>query len=292
MAPARVGAGLPLTWLDVFTTVPLAGNALAVVHDADEVDDATMLRFARETRLSETTFVQAPTASGADYRNRIWMMSGELAFAGHPSLGTAVAVAHGRSERAAEYVQQTRAGLQPVEVERGGRGYRASMLQEPATFGAELDPEVVLGALGLPAADAHPELPAQIVDTGVPQVVACVADAGVLDRPAPRFERLRDLLAETGAVTAYLVHVDEREEHASARSFFAEPAGVAEDPATGGAAGTLMAYVHARTGAQRLAIDQGVAMGRPSRLHCDVVGDRVRVAGDVVVVAEGRVSLD
>ena len=63
MAPARVGAGLALTWLDVFTAVPLAGNALAVVHDADEVDDATMLRFARETRLSETTFVQAPTAS-------------------------------------------------------------------------------------------------------------------------------------------------------------------------------------------------------------------------------------
>jgi trans-2,3-dihydro-3-hydroxyanthranilate isomerase len=291
MAPARVGAGLALTWLDVFTAVPLAGNALAVVHDADEVDDVTMLRFARETRLSETTFVQAAAAPGADYRNRIWMMSGELAFAGHPSLGTAVAVAHARSEPAAEYVQQTPAGLQPVEVERAGRGYRASMLQEPATFGAELDRQVVLGALGLEAADAHPELPAQVVDTGVPQVVACVADAAVLDRVAPRFESLRDLLAETRAVTAYLVHLDDREEHASARSFFAEPAAVAEDPATGGAAGTLMAYLHARTGARRLDIEQGIAMGRPSRLDCEVVGDRVRVGGDVVVVAEGRVHL-
>jgi trans-2,3-dihydro-3-hydroxyanthranilate isomerase len=271
MAPARGGAGLGLTWLDVFTAVPLAGNALAVVHDADGLDDETMLRFARETRLSETTFVQAAAAPGADYRNRIWMMSGELAFAGHPSLGTAVAVAHARGDETTRYVQETTAGLQPVDVERASGGYRAAMLQEPARFGAELDPEVV--------------------DTGVPQVVACVADAAVLDRTAPRLEPLRDLLARTRAVTAYLVHLDGREERASARSFFAAPAAVAEDPATGGAAGTLMAYLHARTGARRLVIDQGVAMGRPSRLECDVAGDRVRVGGDVVVVAEGRVHL-
>jgi trans-2,3-dihydro-3-hydroxyanthranilate isomerase len=291
MAPARGGAGLGLTWLDVFTAVPLAGNALAVVHDADGLDDETMLRFARETRLSETTFVQAAAAPGADYRNRIWMMSGELAFAGHPSLGTAVAVAHARGDETTRYVQETTAGLQPVDVERASGGYRAAMLQEPARFGAELDPEVVFAAVGLEAADAHPELPAQVVDTGVPQVVACVADAAVLDRTAPRLEPLRDLLARTRAVTAYLVHLDGREERASARSFFAAPAAVAEDPATGGAAGTLMAYLHARTGARRLVIDQGVAMGRPSRLECEVAGDRVRVGGDVVVVAEGRVHL-
>ena len=90
---------LPLTWLDVFTARPLTGNGLAVVHDADGVDDATMLAFARETRLSETTFVQSPTVDGCDYRNRIWMMRGELPFAGHPSLGTAVAVALARGER-------------------------------------------------------------------------------------------------------------------------------------------------------------------------------------------------
>lgn len=59
-------AGLPLTWLDVFTSTPLAGNGLAVVHDADGLDDATMLRVARETSLSETTFVQTPTEAGAD----------------------------------------------------------------------------------------------------------------------------------------------------------------------------------------------------------------------------------
>ena len=103
----------------------LTGNQLAVVHDADGVDDATMLAFARETRLSETTFVQTPTADGADYRNRICMMSGELDFAGHPSLGTAVAVALARGEGEASYVQQTPAGLQPIDVERARRRDRA-----------------------------------------------------------------------------------------------------------------------------------------------------------------------
>ena len=62
----------PLTWLDVFTAEPLTGNPLAVVHDADVLSEQTMQRFARETRLSETTFVQSPSAPGADYRNRIF----------------------------------------------------------------------------------------------------------------------------------------------------------------------------------------------------------------------------
>src|SRR3954467_4980960 len=132
-----------LTWPDAFTDRPLTGNGRAVVHDADGLDDATMLAFARETRLSETTFVQAATEPGADYRNRIWMTQRELPFAGHPSLGTAVAVARARGERAASDVQQTGAGLQEVEVDIGDRVARASMLQEPATFGPEVEPGAV-----------------------------------------------------------------------------------------------------------------------------------------------------
>ena len=79
-----------------------------------------MKRFARETRLSETSFVQSATEAGADYRHRIFMPTGEVPFAGHPSLGTAVAVARARGERAATYVQQTPAGLQPIDVEVDG----------------------------------------------------------------------------------------------------------------------------------------------------------------------------
>jgi trans-2,3-dihydro-3-hydroxyanthranilate isomerase len=279
-----------LTWLDVFTDRPLTGNGLAVVHDADGVGDDAMLAFARETRLSETSFVQSASERGADYRNRIWMTQRELPFAGHPSLGTAVAVARARGDREVTYTQQTGAGLQPIEVEVGDRVARASMLQEPATFGDELDPEAVLRALGLDAGEAAPDLPPQVVGTGLEHVMAPVREAGALDRAAPEAAALRELLTDSGCVCAYLVFVDPDREAASARSFFVDGSSVLEDPATGSAAGPLMAYAHARTGVARLAIDQGVAMGRASRLLCDA-GERVRVAGDSVVVFESTVDL-
>src|SRR4051812_18921184 len=88
-----VARALPFALLDVFTDTPLTGNGLAVVADADGVEEATMLAFARETRLSETTFLQTAEGEEADYRLRIWTPVTELPFAGHPSLGSAVAVA-------------------------------------------------------------------------------------------------------------------------------------------------------------------------------------------------------
>src|SRR5687768_5884906 len=123
--PTTVSPTLPYSVLDVFTDRALTGNQLAVVHDADGVEDQTMGAFARETRLPETTFVQSPDQDGADYRNRIWTVAGEIPFAGHPSLGTAVAVAEARGESAASYVQQTIAGLQPVDVRREGDRWTA-----------------------------------------------------------------------------------------------------------------------------------------------------------------------
>ena len=103
------------TLLDVFTSERLAGNALAVVHDADAADTELMQRFAAETRLSETSFVQSP-AAGGHYRHRMFMPTHEIPFAGHPSLGTAVAVARERGKHKVTYVQETDAGTQPIDV--------------------------------------------------------------------------------------------------------------------------------------------------------------------------------
>jgi trans-2,3-dihydro-3-hydroxyanthranilate isomerase len=274
-----------VTWLDVFTDRPLTGNGLAVVHDADDLDAPTMLAAAREARQSETTFVQAPSAAGPDYRNRIFTTLGELPFAGHPSLGTAVAVARERGATSARYVQETPAGRQPVEVELAGDLARASMLQEPAVFGPQLDAAEVLAAAGLDAAHAHPAWAPQVVSTGVPHVVAPVAALG---DPAPRRPALAALLAPHGAVCLFLAQVDPERGTAAARSFFLDPAGVLEDPATGSAAGPLLALLHARARALELVVEQGVAMGRPSRLEASVEGDRVRVGGDVVVLADAH----
>ncbi len=276
----------------MFTSTPLAGNGLAVVHDADELDDATMLGFARETKLSETTFVQSAAQSGADYRNRIWMTTGELQFAGHPSLGTAVAVARARGESAARYVQQTRAGLQPIEVELEGRAARASMLQEPAEHGPELPVAEVFAALGLREADSAPDLPPQVVSTGVAQVIAPLAGSSALDRCRPDAPALEALLAKTGAITLYAVVCDAAAGTARARSFFPGTGEtVVEDPATGSAAGPLAAYMHERMGTEVVTVRQGIEMGRPSRLDTSIEGDRVRVGGDVVILAEGVIDL-
>lgn len=281
----------PVTWLDVFTSVPLTGNQLAVVHDADGIDDATMLAFARETRLSETTFVQAATQAGADYRNRIFAAPHELRFAGHPSLGTAVAVARARGERTPVYVQQTRAGLQPVEVEVDGDNARASMLQEPASFGPEADRATVMAAAGLQAADAHPDLPAQVVSTGQVHLMVPLADGAALRRVAPDRAAMQALLEPLGAMVLYLAAIDPLAQSASARGFFVDPGAITEDPATGSAAGPLLAYLRERAGTTALTIDQGVEMGRPSRIDCTWEKDRPRVSGEVVVIAEGHVRL-
>jgi trans-2,3-dihydro-3-hydroxyanthranilate isomerase len=281
------------TLLDVFTDRALAGNGLAVVHDADDLSDAVMLAFARETKLSETSFVQspAPGAERADYRHRIFMTTGEIPFAGHPSLGVAVAVARARGEASASYVQQTQPGEQAVDVQLDGLKAAVSMLQEPPRLGPELDPAEVLGLVGLSAADADPRLPCQVVGTGVPQVMACVADAGALARAVPDYEGIGALLASHEAITLYLAAVDPEAGRASARSFLST-AEKGEDPATGSAVGPLCAHVANRTGAERLEVAQGVEMGRPSVLRAAIEGDRVRVGGDAVILAEGVVHLD
>jgi trans-2,3-dihydro-3-hydroxyanthranilate isomerase len=289
---AATEGGLPLTWLDVFTAERLTGNQLAVVHDADGVDDATMIAFARETRLSETTFVQTATEDGADYRNRICMMSGELDFAGHPSLGTAVAVALARGEQRASYVQQTPSGLQPLDVEVRGDGVaHASMVQNEATFGTEIPRAEVGAAVRLTSDDLHPDLPPQLVSTGQAHIMAPVMP-GALGRVAANPTALKPLLDAYGATVVYLAEIDPEAQVARARSFFMDPDGATEDPATGSAAGPLLAYLHQREGLDRLTIDQAVEMGRPSRLECTLDDGRVRVAGDCVVVATGTVRLD
>ena len=249
-----------------------------------------MLAFARETRLSETTFVQSPTAAGADYRNRIWAAPGEMPFAGHPSLGTAVAVAHERGQAQATYVQQTSPGLQPIEVQLDGDHARASMLQEPPRFGARPSPADVLAAAGLPIGAADPQLEPQVVSTGLAHLLVPLKHAALADA-APDRQAMRALLEPIGATVLYLAAIDVDEGVAHARGFFLDPNGITEDPATGSAAGPLLAYLRERGGTGALTVRQGVEMGRPSTIDCAWAGDRPRVSGGVVVVADGHVRL-
>jgi trans-2,3-dihydro-3-hydroxyanthranilate isomerase len=253
------------------------------VHDADGVSDEVMLAFAQETRLVETTFVQ--TSEVADYRNRIWTPAEELPFAGHPSLGTAVAVALERGEDEVEYRQQTHAGIQPIRVQRVGDRAYASILQEPAQFGDEVDATEVLAAVGLGPEDGHPRLWPRHVSTGLDTVIAPVASADAVSRARSDPAAVAALV--DGTFNLYLCAIDG--ETARARKFMSELA--AEDPATGSAAGPLLAYLNARLGLVRLEVTQGVEIGRPSRLLAQLEDGRVRVGGDVVVLVTGALRL-
>ncbi|MBA2348203.1 MAG: PhzF family phenazine biosynthesis protein [Solirubrobacterales bacterium] len=274
----------PYTLLDVFTDTPLAGNALAVVHDADGVSDATMLAFARETRLAETTFVQSD--DDADYRNRIWTVTEEVPFAGHPSLGTAVAVALERGETSVTYRQRTQVGVQPVSVKRDGDRARASILQPAAEFGPELRIQDVLPALGLSARDGAPGGLCRVVSTGLPALMVPLSDRDAVARA--RYDHPALDAAVPGGANVYLYALEADE--ARARMFVTVgPEG--EDPATGSAAGPLLAHLHETEGRTELTVRQGVEMGRPSRLDCTLEDGQVRVGGDVIVVATGTLRL-
>ena len=259
------------------------------MHDADGVDDETMLAFARETLLSETTFVQTATVDGADYRNRIFTVGSEIPFAGHPSLGTAVAVAVHRGAETASYVQQTGAGLQPIDVRRDDGGWTASMLQDVPEFGEEVNPSHVMAAVGLLTGDAHRDLPPQVISTGLPTLIAAVGSGDAIDRAAPDFELIDYLMAGCGAVNLYLVWID-GDGGARAR-MFNRILFRGEDPATGSAAGPLCAYLAARGLGERVAIAQGAEIGRPSKLLAQMEGEQPRVSGTVVPLIEGSVAL-
>jgi trans-2,3-dihydro-3-hydroxyanthranilate isomerase len=165
----------------------------------------------------------------------------------------------------------------------------ASVLQEPAVFGAELDRATVMAAVGLASQDADPERPPQLVTTGLDTLIAPIEDANALSRAAPDFERIAGL-TELDDYNFYLVWLDRNGGRARARMFSRLVAG-GEDPATGSAAGPLCAYLAEREGWSRLEVAQGIEMGRASRLVAEVEGNRVRVGGGVVVVIEGEVLL-
>ncbi|MCB0831528.1 MAG: PhzF family phenazine biosynthesis protein [Solirubrobacterales bacterium] len=285
--------GHPFFWLDVFAEAPLSGNGLAVVLEADGLTDETMLAFARETGLSETTFVQSASAeaaaAGADYRNRIWTIAEEIPFAGHPSLGTAVAVALGDGLDEASLTQETRVGLQRVDVFRQDEAWLASVVQEPAEFGEVFPPERVAPALGIDPDLIDSRYSSQLVSTGLPALLVPMRDLDALAACRGDADGLNTLeLGLTLNLYPFVFDVPSR----TVRSrCFALDLGDFEDPATGSAAGPLVAYLQDILDVDRIEIHQGVEMGRPSLIEARMDSGRPRVSGKVQVVMSGRVTL-
>ena len=279
----------PFFWLDVFTDTPLLGNGLAVVLDADDVSDETMLTFAREVKLSETTFVQTASEDGADYRNRIWTVTDEIPFAGHPSLGTAVAVAIHREEEAATFIQQTQVGLQGIEVRLEDGLWHAAVHQGAAEFGESFSTDRLAPALGLAPEQMDSHLSGQIVSTGLPCLLIPVGSIEALAACEPDFEAIRQI-DDRPALNSYAFFHERGSRKIRARCFGEDLAGI-EDPATGSAAGPLVAYLQDCLDISEVVVEQGVEMGRASRLEAKMVEGRPKVGGNVTVLATGHINL-
>jgi trans-2,3-dihydro-3-hydroxyanthranilate isomerase len=293
------------TTLDVFTERPFAGNPLAVLPDARGLTDAQMLAVTREFNFSETTFVLPPATATAARRVRIFTPGGELPFAGHPTIGTAVAlVADGyvaMADGRLDLVFELGAGPTPVTVTAERGRYAATFTApRPPRYGPPTPPERVAAALGLRAGAidtaAHPPLD---VGTGIDFVAVRLEDEAALAAAGPHAPAWAELESPGAGhgVVAYVVAGDGR----LRVRMFAPALGVGEDPATGSAAaalGALLADLEPATdGRFAWTITQGVEMGRPSRL--DVAVDKaggavtaVRVAGAAVVVTDGHIHLD
>jgi trans-2,3-dihydro-3-hydroxyanthranilate isomerase len=283
---------VPFRLLDVFCDRPFAGNQLCVVPEVPEgLDAAAMHTLAREIGFSETTFV---THAGGDrYTMRIFTPDQELPFAGHPTLGTAyLMVAEGRVTSPA--IQTTAVGEVPVEIDvEEGFGW---MRQRPPVFGPEFpDRAMVARAAGLEPDDLDPDLPAQVVSTGLAPLIVPLRDLEALRRAERNARATREVCERAGGECLYLFAVTG--EGVTARMFDLG-AGIGEDPATGSAAGPLGAYLADRGRAGmpgRVTVAQGEQIGRPSFLHLEVARERdsftVRVGGGVRLVGEGRFRL-
>jgi len=288
--------------VDVFADEPLTGNPLAVVPDADGLADGQMRAIAKEFNLSETTFLVQPTAAGAQWRLRSFTAGGaEVGGAGHNALGAWIwLAAAGRvSPSPRPYVQQIGADLLRVEVALDSQQrVQVWMEQSPPAFGATARDRAELAAgLGLALEDLTAGQPAQVVSTGAGHLLVEAVSRAAVDRARPDIARLKAVLLAAGGEGAYLYSLDPLQPESGAVAyarFFNPVAGIVEDPATGTAAGPLMAALVARgvvPDGGSAVIEQGYLMGRPSRIRIDAAGPRIRIAARGLIVADGTLHL-
>ena len=295
--------------LDVFTDRQFGGNQLAVVPHADGLSDEVMLAITREFNYSESVFVHPP--SGAEYtrRLRIFTPGGEIPFAGHPTVGTAHLLAaigevalDGDETR---MVLEEKVGPVPVTVRStAGRPTFAQLtVAKLPEVGPPPPPRDTLAAiLSLDPADIldAPYEP-QAISCGVPFLLVALRDRRAVARARPRVELFERELAGAWASLVMIFAADPELPGSDIRArMFGPMIGVPEDPATGSACATLGGYLAARTprdgGTLRWTVEQGVEMGRPSRLEveADKAGGRitaVRVGGRSVLVCEGTMEI-
>ena len=288
--------------LDVFTDKALSGNPLAVVLDSEGLDDEMMQRIAGEFNLSETVFVMPPADKTNRAKIRIFTPGRELPFAGHPTVGTAVLLAHldGLGEEA-ELVLEENVGLVPCMVSESSANFSIPKL--PTRIQADLDVVLMAQVLGL-----------QPDDIGIDGHSYAPCDAGVPfpTLPIASLKALQSIKLNPGLLTQHNVprgledeiFVYSKETLSPEADYqvrmFAPAMGIPEDPATGSAvagfAGQIMACDKPADGHHTFIIDQGIEMGRASRIELgmEVINGELKsatISGSAVIVSEGQLHI-
>ncbi|MFZ6755658.1 PhzF family phenazine biosynthesis protein [Undibacterium sp. Ji50W] len=291
--------------VNVFAESQFGGNPLCVFEQADGLTDAEMLALAKQFNLSETSFILPPEQAGASARMRIFTPDMEMAFAGHPSLGTAHVVQQLQGDT--QFALECKAGLIPMMLDQQGiwilvaphRGevQRGQVLTRPC----ELSPAQVAGMLGLQESDLLSD--PVWVNTGSEQLLVPLKSATAVAKVQPDSAQLAIWPANrVGRRMAYVFAFDAAtapnagHRPVTARYVFArQDGGFSEDPGTGSACANLGGWwmAQGRDVPVSMVIAQGVQMGRPCRLYLEVTKDQaIRVGGRVREIAQGQVQIE
>jgi PhzF family phenazine biosynthesis protein len=272
----------PFSQVDVFSTEPLKGNPVAVVHEADGIDEEEMRRFAHWTNLSETTFLLSPTQPEADYRLRIFTPTAELPFAGHPTIGSAHAwlEAGGVPRSDHELVQECGAGLLRIRrTERLAFAAPPLLREGPVT---EDERARILTALALTDDDV---VDLSWGDNGPGWVVVLMHDAASVLAVRPDWSSFGDL--DIGVVGPYPAG----SECAVEVRAFCPSIGIVEDPVTGSLNASIGQWLAGDRLPASYVAAQGTALGRAGRVHVEKLEGTVWVGGDAATTVKGTVGL-
>ncbi|MBB5342737.1 PhzF family phenazine biosynthesis protein [Tunturibacter empetritectus] len=296
--------------VDVFAERPLEGNALAIFTDARGLTSDEMQALARETNLSETTFILSRAPEIERERGvqvRIFLTIEEVPFAGHPTLGTASWLYWNHPTlRGAEQITLD-LGIGPIPVrfqapQPQELGVFGTMRQNDPTFGKALstpdDRAALASALNLSIEDLDPHLPAQVISTGMAYCIVPLRSLEVASRlHILGSQSARQFLDRVGA--KFFHCIAPANENSAAQWHARMQFDSGEDPATGSASGCTIAYLvrHGLAASgQQIVIEQGIEMLRPSRIHVsaaleDGIVTKVFVGGRTIPVATGRFFL-
>ncbi|GKS58604.1 putative isomerase [Nitrospira sp.] len=296
---------------DVFSDRPFGGNPVAVIPDANGLDDRSMQRIAREMNLSETVFVYPPSDPAAVAKLRIFTPTQEIPFAGHPVVGTFYILATLKrlplKEPLTRVLQECNLGLFPVEITSSdGDILRVVMSQPTPQFLGRIedlrDKYDLARALGVSKTVlTEAKFPVEMVSTGLPVLIVPIRTLTAVRSMTPNSQELAEVCNRVGvnAVMVFTtVTVDPRSTVHT--RVFAPTLGIPEDPATGSASGALGAYLVQNGVVQvgpttEIVAEQGYEIERPSRIIVQVDSDddmikEVKVGGRVVMVIEGTLT--